>query len=146
MENEDGRKAGASPSAIEVRSSIVEGSFDAHWRKIQGPSEHRPSNAAVVQSGRIRREREILGVAAKVTSDPGQLGIVEDSRPCHNCGVSPIGVMLAAQERLHIRSSLSATTLERRASGLGKMETVVQVSKMLISPIPSGVRWLVLHE
>lgn len=103
---------------------VVEVCSDAHWRKMQCPNEHRPGNAAVVDAGRIRREREILGVAAKVIGDSGQPGIAEDSRRCNNCVRSLIGVLLAAMEYLHIRSSLSATTLERSGSVTGKTETI----------------------
>lgn len=57
---------------------------------------------------RIRREREILRVAAKVISDPGELRVVDNGGACHNGKVIPIGVMFVVVESLHVRPSLSA--------------------------------------
>jgi hypothetical protein len=94
-------------------SLVVEGSPDAHWHEVVCQAQDHSGSAAVVDGGLIRREQEFLGVAAKVIGDPGQLGMVEDSRPCHNCVLALICVMFAALERLHIRSSLSATTLDK---------------------------------
>src|ERR1700739_1895911 len=94
------------------RDLVVELRSDAHWRQSQRPAEHRSGDAAVAESGRIRREREILCVPTEVIGDPRQLCMVQDFRPCYNCVLSLIGVMFAVLKSLHIRFSLSVATLE----------------------------------
>src|SRR5208337_177210 len=63
---------------------VVETGSDTQWRKIVRPAQHHSGNAAVVDTGWIRRGREILGVSAKVTRNPDQLRVIDDLCPRHN--------------------------------------------------------------
>ena len=57
----------------------------------------------------VSRGREILGVAAKVISDPGQLRVFENCGPRHYGIASLVGVVFSALEIVHFDFSLSVT-------------------------------------
>ena len=82
---------------------VVESRSDTQWRKMVRPAHHRSGNAAVVDTGWVRRGCKILGVSAKVTGDGGQPRVVDNSRSRHSREVTFIGVMLTRMNVLHFR-------------------------------------------
>ncbi len=75
---------------------------------------------AMRQSSIVRtfsRGREILGVAAKVISDPDQLRVFDDSGPRHYGIVSLVGVVFSVLESGHCDSSLSGHHLRKNKHG-----------------------------
>jgi hypothetical protein len=82
---------------------VVEFGSDTHRRKMVRPAQHHSGNAAVLDTGWIRRGHEVLGVSAKVTGDPDQLRVPDNLCSRHGREVMLIGVMLTGLNVLHLR-------------------------------------------
>jgi hypothetical protein len=108
------------PAAIPVLAAlshallVVQPCLDAHWRDIEGPRHHCSRDAAIFEGGNVSRGREILGVAAKVISDPDQLRMLHDRGPRHYGILSLVSVVFSALENGHCDFSLSCHHLKKK--------------------------------
>jgi hypothetical protein len=118
---------------------------ETYWRETERPPKHDAGDAAVMDGGTVCRQCEILCVSARVISDAGEPRVLKNGSACHNGIVAPIGVMLAAFETLHIRFSLSATTLEGARMRYREDRNRRAGFHDATSLIPSGVWCSLLH-
>jgi len=79
----------------------VEVGSDSHRVQTVRPAQHGSGDAAVVDGGWVRRERETIGVVATAIVNPGQLRAFENRRSRHDRVVPLIRVMFTALESLH---------------------------------------------
>jgi hypothetical protein len=92
----------------------VEVGSDSHRVQTVRPAQRGSGDAAVVDGGWVRRERETIGVVATAIVNPGQLRAFENRRSRHDRVVPLIRVMFTALENLHSCFSPSTPAIDGR--------------------------------